>query len=231
VNFSKVAIGLALGAFLLGTGYFMAGFRPQPLQAAISLGSGVTFPGSEFAKGCPNEVLVGSDADYVVDVNWFPRGWGGLVYRSDEAILMEFEEKPDPDSARVARQICRVIEKDFPRWVNTQRVRASIGKPARTGSTTSVDDDPPRRYEMMEYRNGPIVGQALLDTKLGRLWTLTNIVNSAGKTERTEFKEISVENLWKSEDEASADLALWRVKKLTRPTAIQRAEDQAEKEP
>lgn len=240
MKFTKMAMGLVLGVFLVGAGYFTAGLRPQPLQANVytEVKNGSNFP--ELVKTCPNQVadVVADVADYTLEVKWWnggpgeKEGWGYYLERKDGAYLEAVRAAvADPNAARVARQVCRDIQRDFPLWLNTQRVRASIGKSAQTGAPTSFDEtDPPRRYEMTEYRNGPIVGQALLDTKLGRLWTLTNIVNSAGKTVRTEFQEIGVENLWKSEDEAPADLAEWRVKKLTRPAAIQRAEEQAEKE-
>jgi hypothetical protein len=153
----------------------------------------------------------------------------------------------DRNATRVARQACHDIARDFPLWLNTQHVWASVGKPAEAGATTSVDDDPPRRYEMMEYRNGPMVGHALLDTKLGRIWMLVTLPNSGDKLERVKFEEISVENLWESDDEASDRVAdahtddmrkfwsgeeqkLSRLKDLTRPMSIQPAEQQAEKD-
>jgi hypothetical protein len=234
---NKIAFGILIALSVIGAAYFISGSRQEKLQANVytKAGEGEHFP--DLAKTCPNQVADFGDADeadYTFIVRWRsiqPKGWFYFLERKDGATLGLLDlNARDPNAARVARQVCRDIARDFPLWLNTQRVRASIGKPSQTGTVTSVEDDPPRRYEMMEYRNGPIIGQALLDTKLGRLWTLTNIVNSAGKTVRTEFQENGVENLWKSEDEAPADLALWRVKKLTRPAAIQRAEEQAEKE-
>jgi hypothetical protein len=262
VKFTKMAMGLILGVFLVGATYFISSPSREKLQANVYVEekSG-NFP--DLAKSCPDVVAHSDDADkadYTLKLAWLPntgqsqrKGWLYDLERRDGALLTSLTEEyehfvyGEPDATKVARRVCRDIQRDFPLWLNTQRVRASIGKPAQMGTTTSVEDDPPRRYEMMEYRNGQIIGQALLDTKLGRLWTLTNIVNSAGQTERTEFKEISVENLWESEDEAvdmiqsarsddtiqllgRANIKLSRVKELTRPAAIQRAEEQAEKE-
>jgi len=66
-------------------------------------------------------------------------------------------------------------------------------------------------------------------------------LNAGGKKERTQFSEVSVEDLWESDDEADDKIAaastdssrkeyadessdLYNVKMLTRPTAIQNAE-------
>jgi hypothetical protein len=248
---NKTAFGLLLVLIAIGAAYLISGSRQEKLQANVytKVNNG-KFPESQLTKTCPNQVadVDSGEADYTLDVGWlsYKEGWAYLLKRKDGATL-EFEgyseSKAEPDAARIMRKVCHDIQRDFSLWLNTQRVRASIGKPAQSGEPTSADDDPPRRYEMMEYRNGAIVGQALLDTKLGRLWTLTNIVNPAGKTERTEFKEISVEDLWESEDEADSlrphedqetfireEHRLSRLRALTRPAAIQRAEDQAEKE-
>jgi hypothetical protein len=95
---------------------------------------------------------------------------------------------------------------------------------------------------MTEYRHGTIVGLALLDTELGRAWVLTDLLSPGAKKERTQFKELSVEDLWESSDEAADEIQatsvegtrdflvqessdLSEVKKLTRPTAIQNAEE------
>jgi hypothetical protein len=190
---------------------------------------------------------LGEEADYTLTVVWIgPKGWLYELERKDGARLepdpYKLKDIEDPNAARVVRKVCRDIERDFPLWLNTQRVRASISKSAQTGVATSVDDDPPRRYEMIGYRNGTIVGIALLDTKLGRAWLLTNITDSGGKTVRTEFNEVSVDGLWKSADELYGDKKFsssksvrdeadkfFELKKLTRPIAIQRAEDQADK--
>lgn len=240
----KLAVAVSVAAVLLvGAVYLAIGSRHENLQANVytKVNNGKFGDFFGLVNTCPYQVVdVDSDeADYTLDVGWlsYKEGWAYLLKRKDGATL-EFEgyseSKAEPNAARIMRKVCRDIQRDFPLWLNTQRVRASIGKSAQTGATTSVDDsDPPRRYEMMEYRNGPIVGQALLDTKLGRVWTITNIVNAAGKTERTEFEEVGVENLWISDDEAIKLFPLpdqnrfSRVKDLTRPTAIQQAEKQA----
>jgi hypothetical protein len=243
---NKLALGALLAAIVTGVAYFIAGSRQEKLQANLHMKVlDGTFP--DLAKTCPNQVAqVGADeADYTLVVFWEDgKGWFYELERKDGAALgpdINAKGAYNPNASRVVRQVCRDIERDFPLWLNTQRLRASIGKPALTGATTSVDDDPPRRYEMMEYRNGTIVGLTLLDTKVGRTWLLTNLTDSGGKTVRTEFNEVSVQNLWESEDELnefekSVSFAKWamdrdanvkRVKDLTRPIAIQQAENQA----
>lgn len=254
---NKLASGVVLAVVLVGVAYFISGSRQEKLQANVhtKVGDGDDF--DAVAKACPRQVAnVGADeADYTLNVTWFPgdpdvkEGWIYSLQRKDGATL-EREEfvggnlKTDPDATRIARQVCRDVQRDFPLWLNTQRVRASIGNAVQTESATSAETlDPPRRYEMTEYHNGPIVGIALLDTELGRAWLLTNLTDSNGKTVRSAFNEVSVEDLWQSagelyETEARNSFAKWtrdqeqrfsRVKELTRPIAIQHAEDKADK--
>jgi hypothetical protein len=102
--------------------------RRPTLQATIYAPN---FP--ELAKACPEQAfllnLSHQSVDYlVVDLRWAD-GWHVDALRNeDSAVLWDRNEPPDGDKARLARQICGVIRRDFPLWLNTQRQRASIEK-------------------------------------------------------------------------------------------------------
>jgi hypothetical protein len=54
------------------------------------------------------------------------------------------------------------------------------------------------RYQLAEYRHGSIIGLALVDTEVGRTWTLIDVVDARGRKTRTEFGEVGVEGLWET---------------------------------
>jgi hypothetical protein len=104
-------------------------------------------------------------------------------------------------------------------------------------------EDGPDRYQLHEFRHGTIVGLALLDKQIGRVWLLSELRGQSGKKVGDRFAELGVEELWKNRDEvldetlvlnrgseAAKDAAFalmlreQYLKQLTRPRAVQEAD-------
>ncbi|OFW10769.1 MAG: hypothetical protein A3H27_06460 [Acidobacteria bacterium RIFCSPLOWO2_02_FULL_59_13] len=247
MNFMKMAtIGLVIGLVAAGT-YLIVNRRPN-LQARVYVKAvGEGFPLIE--TPCPSIAIVSGEeeADYTLSAYWHKEGWYALLIRRDGA-GREFPEE-NPDAAKVLRQTCRTIEKDFPAWLSTERQRVSARAQMQTASLglgATDTSDVARRYELKEYRHGSIVGLALVDTELGRTWVLTDLFDDKGKKVRSQFQEVGVEKLWETNDEAfdliqkvsdektrrfliDHERELTWLKELTRPRAIQEAEEKASK--
>lgn len=92
------------------------------------------------------------------------------------------------------------------------------------------------RYQLKQYNRGSIVGVALLDKKIGRVWFLREIVDEKGKRVRDEFREEAVSELWETEESIAAGLPglaeyegrlSFRIKQLTRPRTVTEANTEA----
>jgi len=204
---------------------------------------------------CPHEAFVdgfasGESADYTLTALWSGDvGWVTVLERRDEVLIYDHEtaQFSNRDATKVLRQACRVVESDFPALLATERERVPTENPGSTelaSSSASNSSDGVRRYQLAEYREGTIAGLALLDSKLGRVWAVTEVLDKGGRKVRDEFQEVGVQDLWDTDDElydrvqeasSESEKDLWihartdldRVKQLTRPNAIQKAEQTA----
>ena len=232
------AAGLVVA--LVGTTVYFATIAQRPhLQARVYIKAGAPgFP--DLSKTCPGLASVFSEgeADYTLFAGWGDEGWSTVLTRKDGA-ARQFEQSRN--ASKVLREACRAIAEDFAAWLSTERQRL----PARTqGQTNPAALDPVGRYELKEYRHGNIVGLALVDTELGRTWVMSDVVDAKGKKIRTRFQEVGSDDLWETDEEVfdrvekardqymkKATLGrlqeLMRLKELTRPRAIQEAEEKA----
>jgi hypothetical protein len=122
--------------------------------------------------------------------------------------------------------------------------------PATQENPSAVND----RYDLREYKHGNIAGVMLIDKAIGRVWVYATDTSN-GKEHESYFSEVNIEKLWQTPtaDEFGADLRVWyeqnknkppvdkdklaadsyetkeKVRQLTRPDAVLRAEAEARK--
>ncbi|MBI4480147.1 MAG: hypothetical protein HY651_09010 [Acidobacteria bacterium] len=255
MTLKKIAtIGIAI-SLAVAAAYFGGVARKPRLQARLRIDSrGASDVHTHFwdlTDKCPILIYTSKEesADYTLFTVWEEKGWIAILSRPDGAQIMLTQ---DPDLTKVFRSVCQVVENDFPLWLSTERYRFSRGSQAQTASSATTATgvtgvaDATQRYQLMEYRHGNIEGMALVDTKLGRTWVLTDLFDAKGKKVRARFQEVGVEELWETADESwdrvqeasgenktfrlSQHEQLQRVKVLTRPQSIEEAEAKVSRE-
>jgi hypothetical protein len=194
----------------------------------------------EFAPRCPTLTVTveESAADYTLAAAWGNEGWVAVLARKDGTRrLLE----RTTDVREVLRSVCQTVKKDFPAWLATEKSRLASGA-SMSLESAAYTSDTVGRYELREYRHGSIVGLAMIDTKLGRAWVLTDLLENGRKT-GSRFQEVGVEALWRTDSEAWAKITeappdsklIWlreqqtlaKVKELTRARVIEDAETRA----
>ena len=185
----------------------------------------------EFHKLCPGMPLTGNKdrADYLVGVDE-----DSLAVVRLHPLVSVLQVKDSKQSkTEHAKLACEAVKRDFASWVHTEQARGLAAKPEIV--------DSPQRYSLQEYRHGNIVGLALVDQQVGRVWLLTKI--REGKESRDEFHEAAVAGLWEDPEHLEKqtlssvkDEAIYnffrktkeedrRTKELTLPLGIQRARE------
>jgi hypothetical protein len=183
-----VAVGLlALALTVIGV-YWTNVVREPRLQAKIGITGKGDLPRETFVKACPNEAIGGTDsADYKLTMFWSDqdKSWHGFLLRKDDAVLKTYQ---GPDSAKIARQICQFVQRDFPAWLATERERTSSESREQTGR---IPDQVPSagRFELRDVRNGPLFTTAMIDTKSGRVWVWIQYHDKNGKETSSGFLE------------------------------------------
>lgn len=118
-------------------------------------------------------------------------------------------------------------------WVHTSKIFAD------SKSIPNPPEDKNGRFTFREYHQGNLVGLAMVDTKIGRVWLLTQMTDDRGRRVRDDLVEVAVEGLWKSEtsDPLPLDspgtvmqkmlMEVWRrtqgTKRYSRPFVVQEA--------
>jgi hypothetical protein len=222
--------GLAVG--LVGAALYFIVLRRPHLQARVFVQGQIDL--LHLPKPCPDGAVWSTNeekADYSLSMVWRENAWFAVLLRTDHVV---WKLDDSQDLSKILRQVCRVVAEDFPALLSTERSRP-------LSAVTATPSDAVARYELKDYRHGNITGLALVDTELGRIWVMRDLVDAKGKTIRTSFSEMGVDDLWKtneeiweridkarSEDSKRRYFQEWDelrdVKKATRPRAIQDAE-------
>ncbi len=182
-------LGLITTALLVGIGLGL--FISKSSQKAQPTVAFSTVPEKQpdltlFMKTCPG-VPVGSKTgmtDYEVGLT---DGFVAVKRRHDEVwVLIHTDAKMKQDD--LMRMSCEAVRKDFLSWGDSRQYLLR--------KSEQETEDSPVRYSLKDYRHGNIVGLALVDQKIGRVWLLASVKDSKGKKDRDEFQELGVNGLW-----------------------------------
>jgi len=236
------AVGLVVFGIALGTALSMYVWnslrRSIPTvtinEAALSLEDRTLF-----MKTCPG-VPVGYSAEQT-DYSAVVVDGVGHVSRVHDNTWIFFQEDEKLKQTDLMRMACEAILRDFRSMESSRSIL-----PKHTQQQTRDTIDSSLRYALKDYRHGAIVGLALLDQQVGRVWLLSSIKDSTGKSPgRNEFRELMIDGLWidpntdldafRAQDEGtkrflhSQAYQDHRAKELTLPSIVRKAREAAMK--